>query len=181
MGTQSSSHAITPWARDRDTFLEFSSVLTGFNRLTLEGTGQVDVYAAQLLAVVGSETCSSFLNAARSALSHDDEQARDHAILVSVWASPVFGPLLTNLVTMWYVGEWLALPSDWYTIQNRTPNSSDTHVVVSAESYREGLVWRAAGAHPPGAKPTGFGGWGLKPVIRDEDIPGVTSKSRRSE
>ena len=36
--------------------------------------------------------------------------------------------------------------------------------IISAEAYMEGLLWRAAGTHPQGAKQPGYGSWSFPPV-----------------
>jgi hypothetical protein len=48
------------------------------------------------------------------------------------------------MVKMWYLGSWLGQ-------------------VVSADAYKEGLVWPAIGTHPPAAKQPGYASWSLPP------------------
>lgn len=159
-------------AADREVFVLFSSMLTGFLPVTLEGTGVVEAYALQLRSAAGKEMFGQLLEAARDTLEQRGAAAQDRYLRVNVWASPVLGPLVDRVVLMWYTGEWSPLDGGWYALSGVNPNPATLHgKVVSAEAYRGGLAWRVAGAHPPGAKPTGHGGWSLPPIVRDEDIP----------
>ena len=56
--------------------------------------------------------------------------------------------LIINIIALWYVGGW---------------GQGFDQVVVSADGYREGLVWDAIGAHPMGAKQPGFDTWSEPP------------------
>lgn len=59
-------------------------------------------------------------------------------------ADPAHAPALIRL---WYLGFW-------------------QETLVEPEAYREGLLWRAAGANPPGSRPPGYGTWALEPPLR---------------
>ncbi|NNH33825.1 hypothetical protein C9413_32005, partial [Rhizobium sp. SEMIA 4085] len=48
-------------------------------------------------------------------------------------------------------------------------------LVVSPDAYIEGLLWKAIGAHPAGAKGPGFGSWAFPPKI--PDLPDLDSKT----
>jgi hypothetical protein len=61
-----------------------------------------------------------------------------------VLADPTLGPVARDLIVLWYCGSWRG-------------------EVVSPEAYVAGLQWVAAGAHPIGARPQGFGAWSLSP------------------
>lgn len=56
------------------------------------------------------------------------------------------------VIELWYLGIWRG-------------TMGTEGVVVSPRAYREGLVWRAMGAHPMGAKQPGFGSWALPPEM----------------
>lgn len=49
-----------------------------------------------------------------------------------------------RLIRLWYTGHW-------------------DGAMVSAAAYRAGLLWRAIGVSPPGARPPGYGSWSLPP------------------
>ncbi|MCA9953005.1 MAG: hypothetical protein KDE48_25325, partial [Anaerolineales bacterium] len=74
---------------------------------------------------------------------------------------PKLGPVAKNLTKMWYLGNWEQMPANWR--EQYVTSSLDATKVVSADAYREGLVWLALDAHPMGAKPMGYGTWGEKP------------------
>jgi hypothetical protein len=152
---------------DRDTFLGLSAFLTGFDVTTLEGTGVVDQYLALLQRAAGFPATAAFLASAR-ALLDAPEAERDRRLRVELWASPVLGPLVINLITLWYVGQWNALPHDWYAVQGLPPNPADVTQIPSPAAYGEALVWRVAGAHAPGSNPGGHGSWSLPPVIAED-------------
>ncbi|MFZ1415307.1 MAG: hypothetical protein WAS73_12120 [Defluviicoccus sp.] len=60
-------------------------------------------------------------------------------------------PLDAAVIELWYLGVWRGLMGT----ENR---------VVSARAYREGLVWRAIGLPPKGAKPGGYASWAMPPT-----------------
>ena len=49
---------------------------------------------------------------------------------------------------------------------------------LPAQAYTAQLAYRAAGAHPPGANPTGYGSWSLDPVFGDYANPPAGLKAR---
>lgn len=135
-----------------DRFLAVSAALTGFEQVELQGTGLAQAYCDALVEVIGEKAAGEFLAAAGAAPAPG---------LDAIVHDPRFGPLARNVVTMWYLGSWSRLPDGWYGGGARSDR--DTDRMISAAAYVEGLVWRAAGTHPPGAKQPGFGSWALKP------------------
>jgi hypothetical protein len=160
--------------RNRRTFLELSAELTGYSATDLEGTGLVDAYLALFGQQVNAATLELFYSTARRILAHKTERARAHAMRVDLLASPTLWPMATMLVQAWYTGAWTSLPKSWYAFTGQphpkgiTPGATN---VVSAQSYEQQLSYRAAGAHPPGARPTGHGGWSIPPVFGDAVPP----------
>jgi len=145
-------------APDLATFLAFSSVLTGFSEIELEGTGVAPLHLAALVQKVGAAITSQVLDGARQALAQTDPAT---AIQNGLWKSPKLGPVVQNLVALWYVGSWTPMPRQWQE-QNRwdQPDLNTSAEWISPPlPYEEALVWRAIFAHPPGAKPTGFASW----------------------
>jgi uncharacterized protein YjbI with pentapeptide repeats len=59
-----------------------------------------------------------------------------------------------QLINLWYSGRW-------------------DGELVDPEAYREGLIWRAVGANPPGARAPGYGTWALEPELRSALVRGV--------
>lgn len=161
--------------KHRNTFLDLSSELTGYSPIELEGTGLVDLYFTLVNHEMGKDGSEILHSAAQSVLKFEGE-ARDHAMQVEIIASPLLWPVCQSLVVLWYQGQWTRMSGNWYKyfagikpppskpVKNVEPGKS---FVPSAQAYTEQLSYRGAGAHPPGAHPTGFGGWGLDPLFGD--------------
>ncbi|MDB5347057.1 MAG: hypothetical protein JWP89_5434 [Schlesneria sp.] len=151
----------------RHTFLEFCVEITGYPSVVLEGTGVVDLNQQLLEDVLGSTLIAKFYLLIETVLALSDASEREKRIRETVLPSPLFGPVVTNLIRLWYLGYWRELPDDWRQMTSRPkPGPTDagrTHV-PSELSYIEQLSYRTARAHPPGAKPTGFGSWSRQPL-----------------
>jgi hypothetical protein len=143
----------------RATFLALSAALTGFGSVELEATGLVDAHLEELAAIVGDDTLGQLLGTAAEVLAAEGD--RERLLARRILAQPRLGPVARNLVVLWYLGQWDQLPQDWRDTYGASP--LDTSRVVSAAAYREGLVWPAVGAHPMGAKPTGYASWASRP------------------
>jgi hypothetical protein len=142
-------------------FLALSAMLTGYGRADLLGTGVARRYYDEVVSVVGDAVCRELLEAAAACAAEDDPARRERAVRRTVLAHPKLGPVARNVIKMWYLGSWRQLPRAWRAAYGDSP-AGGNHV-VSAQAYQEGLVWRAIGSHPPGAKPPGFGTWALEP------------------
>jgi hypothetical protein len=145
---------VTAASNDRDPledFLALSVALTGYGRADLLGTGVARRHYDEAVRMAGEAVCRDLLDAAAAACAAGDDVARrEEALRQTVLAEPKLGPVARSIIKMWYLGAW------------REPPGDRDHV-VSAEAYQEGLVWRAIGSHPPGAKQPGFGTWALEP------------------
>ena len=126
-------------------FLEVSAELTGFCRVELAGTGMTAAYLAALDEVLPAGLVDRLLAESPGTVLDD----------------PALGPVARNVILLWYRGAWSALPQDWRAAHGASPH--DTDHVVSAAAYRAGLQWVAAGAHPAGAAPQGYGAWAAPP------------------
>jgi hypothetical protein len=155
---------------NRTVFLAFSAELTGYSEIDLEGTGLVDAYQSLVEQQAGAKITEMFYAAAGAVVSHQKEKARARAMRIDVLASPTIWPLCSALIVLWYQGSWTTLPASWYAGAGSTAPKGVTPgqtFVPSAQAYTAQLAYRAAGAHPPGANPTGFGSWGIEPVFGD--------------
>jgi hypothetical protein len=141
-------------------FTELSVALTGFNRVELAGTGLIEQHYATLLRLIGEREAGHLLLAAATALSADHDGS---ALRRDVIESRRYGPVIVSLIKLWYLGSWYPLSGAYCDVNGST--AEDVEHVVSAAAYREGLVWVAAGAHPMGAKPPGYGSWAEPPFI----------------
>jgi hypothetical protein len=160
---------VPPATNDRDPlddFLKLSAVLTGYDRADLHGTGMVWPYYDELVSIVGEAIVGELLGAAVSSLREAGGDAREEAVQRKILDDSKLGPLARNLIKMWYLGNWYQLPRVWREAHGA--HARDTDHVVSAAAYQEGLVWRAIGSHPPGAKQPGFGTWSQPPSLEAE-------------
>lgn len=139
-------------------FLELSVELTGFDRAELAGTGMVDTYYDTLLRMIGEREAGQLFRYASEALDSDREGT---ALKAAVIDSARFGPVAVNLIKLWYLGVWYPLSNEYRDRFGST--ADDVEHVVSSLGYREGLAWVAAGAHPMGGKPPGYGSWAEPP------------------
>jgi len=134
-------------------FIAISIALTGFSEAELHSTGLTQVYFEELALIVGRDIRTEFL-----AANHHDPAAALHS---AKWA-----PLARNVIRLWYLGQWKGLPATWAKDEfgGTVPRGynefgRDVDRVISPQSYQEGLVWRAIGVNPPGAKQPGFASW----------------------
>ena len=138
-----------------DEFLELSVALTGFGRSQLMGTGVGAEYLKTVEDIVPDVSVARLFDAARK-LSPCDEQAVE-----SLVTDRTLGPIVKNIILMWYCGTWNPLPKDWCEVHGRS--SKDVGHVVSSAAYLAGLQWATVSAHPPGGLPGGFGSWAFPP------------------
>jgi hypothetical protein len=151
---------------NRSNFLQFSSLITGFSPFKLEGTGLIDIYQDLIEKALG-EKQRDFYAMIRDVLSVPTIDEREDKVAREVVDSVVYWPVVKALISLWYLGYW-QLGDDWYAaagVPALAPVGSGGSGVPCAAAYTEQLSYRAAGAHPPGAKPTGFGGWSIRPVF----------------
>ncbi|TRV81005.1 hypothetical protein FKN01_04485 [Streptomyces sp. 130] len=167
-------------------FVKFSAAVTGFSEFDLWGTGQAEAYYETVVDQEG-------LEALRKAISSDPSAPTDPVVksIIKLWYVGVwYGPELTGRVD---VAAWTApgrsgakpavpddsQPEDSLPRQGangprnaggvRAGDSDDRTplFVVSPDAYTEGLLWRAIGAHPAGAKAPGYGSWANPPTFEN--------------
>ena len=145
-------------------FLDFSAEVTAFSTLDLYGTGQAEPYLTTIVTVVGEQALKELLDAYERA-----PQADPRALHRDVFSSEKLGPVARNIIKLWYAGVWYRLPPEW--TESFGARDGDGTFVVSPAAYTEGLLWRAIGANPPGAKAPGYGSWAAPPRIEDPGAP----------
>jgi hypothetical protein len=134
-------------------FVEQSMAMTGFPGYDLYGTGMARLYLDTARRQVGARRFTQFLDAW-------EQQTGDSAEAAPL--TPLDREIARAVTYLWYTGAWPRLaPAAHAALRREVPN---TEFVASASSYPEGLVWRAFGGHPAGAKPPGFGTWALEPL-----------------
>jgi hypothetical protein len=143
-------------------FLAFSAEVTAFSPFDLLGTGQAESYLASVTGVVGEGVLGELLDAyaAVDGEAGDDRKAR---LYRDIFSDEKLGPVARNIIKMWYVGAWYELPPEW--TESFGALDGDVTFFVSPAAYTEGLLWRAIGANPPGAKAPGYGSWAAPPRI----------------
>ncbi len=145
-------------------FIDFSSVITGFTKIAITGTGQAETYYALLVKIAGDKTTAVLLkqfNELTKASTNLDEL--ETMVSNTLVEDPLYGPLTLSLIQLWYSGSWQQLPQQWrnsYGISDL-----DESRVISPQAYNEGLVWPAMETHPQGAKQPGFGTWQYPPIV----------------
>jgi hypothetical protein len=119
-------------------------------------------YWETLVQAVGDALAGDFLAVCAGAFaqSKTEEELPRH-LDKRVMHHSMAGPVARNLISMWYLGQWNALPREWCDAFGAM--AADCTRMVSSQAYQEGLVWPAFGAHPQGAKPTGWGSWAEPP------------------
>jgi hypothetical protein len=159
-------------------FLSLSVDLTAFGETDLLGTGLAYQYLAKVRAACGDEVVIALLDAHRAARadaagdngSHDRTRL-DRALRHRIFSDDRLGPVARNVIKLWYSGTWYGLPPEWTDCYGA--NAAAETSTVTAASYQEGLLWRAIGANPPGAKPPGYGTWAEPPRIEDRYLKGA--------
>jgi hypothetical protein len=154
-----------------DQMLALSAELTGLTRLELQANGMAGAYLGEMRRAAGTARVEALL-ARGDALIREygsDPPALKQAIQEQVLADPELGPLARNLIFLWYLGSWNQLPSAWR--DRFGASAADADRVVSAEAYKAGLLWTAAGTHPQGANQPGYASWALPPNLGDEANP----------
>lgn len=148
--------------RPIDDFLELSAALTGFRAVDLAGTGMGGPYLDALTATLGESFVARLLTVGHDVV-HRAGHDLDAEIAVRLLDDPDLGPPARNLIVLWYTGQWVQLPGPWRSRHGASPLDVDR--ILSPESYAEGLMWVAIGAHPQGAKAPGFATWVTPPRV----------------
>jgi hypothetical protein len=149
-------------------FLEFSAEATAFTVFELQGTGMVEDYMKTVDDVAGPAVLDALLEAyGRILAGASGATPADRKAQMSreIMGDTRLGPIARNIIKLWYSGTWNKLPHSWSERFGTAP--TDRTFVVSPSAYIEGLLWKAIGAHPAGAKAPGYGSWASAPRIPD--------------
>jgi hypothetical protein len=144
-------------------FVGLSVALTGFDRAELFATGMVDRYLGELMSTLDDSLVGELLKRWAAIMALAPEQ-REAQLVSTILSDATLGPIARNLTMLWYLGQWTQLPREWRDVHGA--NARDVDRIVSAEAYRESLVWVTFGGHPQGAKAPGFGSWAMEPPIQ---------------
>ena len=148
-------------------FLDFSVVATGFSRFELQGTGQASLYFETVVKQIGEEILwellQTFRNQEASAPEEDKSGMLSEGLGSEIISSGKLGPVARNIIKLWYIATWDSLPPQWLNWYATKEESSA--FIPSPQAYPEGLVWKAIGVNPPGAKPQGYATWSDPPSL----------------
>jgi hypothetical protein len=168
-------------------FVKFSATVTGFSEFDLWGTGQAEAYYETAVKQEGPDAIHKAMASDPSAVTADPVVKS----IIKLWYVGVwYGPELAGRtdVAAWTApgrsGAKPAVPDDSRPEGSRPSQAvpgqhraggdraqgedgREPPFVVSPDAYTEGLLWRAIGAHPSGAKAPGYGSWADPPVFED--------------
>lgn len=138
-------------------FYSLSVELTGFDEVDLRETGVGELYLDWLMRTF-ADVLPELLATWREVQSTCPPGERGAGLRDSILDHPVLGPFARSLLLLWYTATW---SPPWWWMAADHPGGGN---LSFGAAYPEGLMWRAAvGAHPGGAKPTGFGTWAFQP------------------
>jgi hypothetical protein len=156
-------------------FLALSVDLTAFGEVDLRGTGLAEQYLEKVRAACTDAVVADLLavhHAARDEAA-GDPNVLDRALRHRMFSDDRLGPVARAVIKLWYAGVWYGMPPEW--TESFGAQSAAESSTVTAASYQEGLLWRAIGANPPGAKAPGYGSWAQPPRIDDRYLKGATT------
>jgi hypothetical protein len=157
---------------DLPVFLKLSEKLTGFSEEDLQGTGMLETYYYVLMKEQDQEGIRAFFKKADQVLKNSDVHAEIKAAFIDLpdtatrpqtpFDQMQYEGLAQRIILLWYTGIWTTM--NW---KDKLSQNART-AMVSAEAYKEGLIWVAAETHPAGAKQPGYGSWSRKPLSKTE-------------
>jgi predicted cupin superfamily sugar epimerase len=139
----------------QEAFLCLSVCLTGFERTGLLGTGMLAEYYKRVTSDLVEQDLQNLWSIAMQldglAKSGKDNGFLQNEIKRLLMDDDRLGAVAKNIIKLWYRGDW--------------PDSAARFgaAYTSAQSYQEGLLWKAMSTHPSGAKQPGFGSWSVPP------------------
>jgi hypothetical protein len=143
-----------------DLFIKMSEELCGIPAFNLLGTGYAKTYFDTVLSNVGIDSLDRLLDA-YNGLPTCCQKDREDAVRADLFSHDEFGPIAQNIMKLWYIATWFAMPPEWREKFKTFPN--DKMYLPATYAYPESLLGPAVGAHPAGAKPTGYQSWALPP------------------
>jgi len=143
-------------------FANMSAALTGFQssvlRPFLDPVNLSGLYYGFAVSQVSQQAMDALLNAYRAIATQPAQTIADTLLETASPTPSNQAQIAQSIVAMWYLGSWYK-PA----YQNAgTPGA--VVQVVSSEAYTNGLVWKAAQAHPMGYSPFTFGYWSQPPA-----------------
>ena len=137
-------NTLTPGA-----FVAISSALTGVAGSQLSPPIDPIGISGQYLAVLTKEVADPTLAKLVATFQAAGDPTKGAAALL---ADPVLGPVARSIIKLWLLGVWYA-----------PANPTSAVKVVSAQAYKESLVWKVMQSHPMGYSMFTFGYWAKQP------------------
>jgi hypothetical protein len=129
-------------------FVSLSSALTGVAASQLKPTiDPIDISGQYFAALTANVAAPTLANLATKFLAGPPAGGA-----AAVLADPVLGPVARSIIKLWLLGSW-------YDPANPTQAVN----VVSAQAYKESLVWKVMQSHPMGYSMFVFGYWAKQP------------------
>lgn len=144
-----------------DLFLRMSEELCGVPAFYLSGTGYASMYYVKVEKIVGEDLLDRLLSV-YTELPRCCQKAREDAVLANLLNHAEFGPVVRNVMKLWFLATWYQLPAQWR--DSYKVFEDDTTCIPDPYAYVESLLGPAVGAHPAGAKPTGHQSWVSPPI-----------------
>ncbi|NET46543.1 MAG: hypothetical protein F6K15_33785 [Okeania sp. SIO2B3] len=148
-------------------FLDFSAEVTGFSTFDLQGTGQASLYFETICEKIGDaifqELLEKFHDLDRRAKRKHNPTIFSEGLKSEILDSAKRGPIARNIIKLWYTATWEKMPEAWHYWYGTGENGDS--FIPSPQAYPEGLVWKAVGVNPPGAKAPGYGTWSEPPLV----------------
>jgi len=144
-------------------FVSLSSALTGVSaaqlRPDVDPIGIADQYFDTLTGNVSAAILADL--AAKFRAIADPVEAAGQIL-----DDPVFGLIARSIIKLWLLGQWY-----------NPVNPSQAIKVVSAQAYKESLVWKVMQSHPMGYSMFQFGYWSETPPPLDQFIQPSTASA----
>ena len=143
-------------------FANMSAALTGFQanvlRPFLDPVNLSGAYYSFAVSQVGQPAMDALLASYRAIAAQPPQTIADTLLQTASPTPSNQAQIAQSIVAMWYLGSWYK-PS----FQNAGVPGAVVQV-VSSQAYTNGLVWRAAQAHPMGYSAFAFGYWSQPPA-----------------
>jgi hypothetical protein len=152
-------------------FVGMSEELSGIPSFYLSGTGYAQLYFQTAVNAAGGGRIDRLLHLYQL-LPTCCRRHRDAALRSNLLADNEVGPVAQNIIKLWYTATWLEMPQEWHA--QFLPGADNCSFVPAPYAYAESLLGPAVGAHPAGAKPTGYQSWTSPPTylpLAPDDLP----------
>jgi hypothetical protein len=143
-----------------DQFVSLSSALTGVSaaqlKPQLDPIGIADQYLAMLQKPTSNVSPAILTSLLTTFEAQSAKLGSADKAAAFVLADLTLGPVARSIIKMWLLGSWYDPSNPGSAIQ-----------VVSAQAYKESLVWKVMQSHPMGYSIFSFGYWAAPPPAFD--------------